>query len=285
MSQNCWRGLMVKSFLVLILCVRALSCIKLLELRIPSYKYKGDIALLECYFDLERDRLYSVIWYKDDEAFYTYKPGRPGVKPFKSTFSVDNVVVQKESSNSTQVLLKSLSVNNTGIYKCEVSAEKPSFSSVSGADSMVIVAVPKSPPRISGTAKVYHVGDDINLNCSSSPSHPPAKLRWFINDEEILPESEQLLPTRSDPFLKATWTELQFRAEPKHFRGGQIKIKCQATIMAAQGKMGSERYQSLPFKHSNSSFLLVQGSGSSVSSSLVTLLLSLCCILVKQNLF
>ncbi|KAI5694726.1 hypothetical protein M8J75_004235 [Diaphorina citri] len=162
---------------------------------------------------------------------------------------------KKESSNATQVLLRSLSVNNTGIYKCEVSAEKPSFSSVSGADSMVIVAVPKVPPRISGTAKVYHVGDDISLNCSSSPSHPPAKLRWFINDEEILPESEKYLPTRADPFLKATWTELEFRAEPRHFRNGQIKIKCQATIMAAQGKMGA-RYQSMPFRHSNSSFLL-----------------------------
>ncbi|KAI5717629.1 hypothetical protein M8J77_008789 [Diaphorina citri] len=74
-------------------------------------------------------------------------------------------------------------------------------------------------------------------------------------EKEILPESEKYLPTRADPFLKATWTELEFRAEPRHFRNGQIKIKCQATIMAAQGKMGA-RYQSMPFRHSNSSFLL-----------------------------
>ncbi|KAI5717000.1 hypothetical protein M8J76_015933 [Diaphorina citri] len=81
--------------------LKALSCIKLLELKIPSYKYKGDIALLECYFDLERDRLYSVIWYKDDEAFYTFKPG---IRPSKSTFPVDNVIVHENQCMRIKIL-------------------------------------------------------------------------------------------------------------------------------------------------------------------------------------
>lgn len=44
---------------------------------VPFIKKVGDSAILECRFDLEGDRLYSVKWYKENEEFYRYTPVSP----------------------------------------------------------------------------------------------------------------------------------------------------------------------------------------------------------------
>ena len=41
---------------------------------VPPYTLRGEMAQLECLYDLEKDRLYSVTWYKDHEEFYRYVP-------------------------------------------------------------------------------------------------------------------------------------------------------------------------------------------------------------------
>lgn len=42
---------------------------------VPSYKFQGESATLECPFELsarKRERLYAVKWYKDDAEFFRY---------------------------------------------------------------------------------------------------------------------------------------------------------------------------------------------------------------------
>lgn len=41
---------------------------------VPQYKIFGEDALLKCEYDLGRDRLYAVKWYKDNEEFFRYVP-------------------------------------------------------------------------------------------------------------------------------------------------------------------------------------------------------------------
>jgi len=46
-------------------------------------------------------------------------------------------------------------------------------------------AMPKEGPHIQGEENIYQIGDAINLTCTSGKSYPPAKLRWFINNQEV----------------------------------------------------------------------------------------------------
>ena len=50
-----------------------------------------------------------------------------------------------------------------------------------------ISVIPKKPPKISGILKSHYfeLGEWVNLNCSSSPSKPPARLTWFVNGKVV----------------------------------------------------------------------------------------------------
>ena len=61
---------------------------------VPSYKYAGDSAVLECPYELgriQRDRLYAVKWYFNNEEFYRYVPK---YTPPIYTHKIDGIKVQ-----------------------------------------------------------------------------------------------------------------------------------------------------------------------------------------------
>lgn len=79
---------------------------------IPTYKFRGENAILECDFDLngkreadkemektnynfddqteEEESLYSVKWYKDNEEFYRFVPK---ANPPQNSYKVDGIKV------------------------------------------------------------------------------------------------------------------------------------------------------------------------------------------------
>ena len=76
----------------------------------PPHATKGDDVSMECIYDLESDKLYSVKWYRNGHEFYRYIPSdkqkrriydRPGInvdvsaKVFKKA---DLVMVQDEQN-------------------------------------------------------------------------------------------------------------------------------------------------------------------------------------------
>ncbi|CAD7084348.1 unnamed protein product [Hermetia illucens] len=132
----------------------------------------------------EGEALYSVKWYKDNEEFYRFVPK---VNPPQQSYKVDGIRVDHQYSDSTRVLLRGLTLRSTGVYKCEVSAEAPNFSSVQGEGRMDIVFLPRDGPHISGKEDQYQIGDILGLNCTSGKSHPASQLQWFINDEPVNP--------------------------------------------------------------------------------------------------
>jgi hypothetical protein len=65
--------------------------LKLVRVSVPQYKVRGDMALLECQYELGHNKLYSVKWYKDNEEFYRYLPGSDTIK---QSYKVDGVRVE-----------------------------------------------------------------------------------------------------------------------------------------------------------------------------------------------
>ncbi|XP_023158487.1 ubiquitin carboxyl-terminal hydrolase 36 [Ceratitis capitata] len=130
--------------------------------------------------DEEGEALYAIKWYKDNEEFYRFVPkGRPQ----KTSYRFDGIRVSEEHSDSWRVLLRGLTINSSGLYSCEISAEAPNFSSVKGEGRMDVVFLPRDGPHIRGQQNQYQIGDTLSLNCTSGKSHPASKLQWLINDQ------------------------------------------------------------------------------------------------------
>ncbi|XP_024084415.1 uncharacterized protein LOC106664799 isoform X2 [Cimex lectularius] len=112
------------------------DCLKLIRLTVPKYKMRGELALLECLYELEGDTLYAVKWYKENEEFYKYVPK---LNPPKTSYKVEGIKVDHQLSDNTRVALRSVNLKSSGVYKCEVSAEAPSFASAQKESRMDVM--------------------------------------------------------------------------------------------------------------------------------------------------
>ncbi|CAG7828078.1 unnamed protein product [Allacma fusca] len=82
--------------------------LRIADVRIPSHTIRNQPVRLECHYDLEREALYSVKWYKDGKEFYRFLPGddppaqvfdQPGVKV---DMFLKSVVVSGSSRNGVE---------------------------------------------------------------------------------------------------------------------------------------------------------------------------------------
>lgn len=63
----------------------------------------------------------------------------------------------------------------------------------------------------------YGIGDTIDLRCTSAPSKPAAKLRWFLNDHELfIPSNDSSLATGSRNHPISTSAEHRATLSAKH---------------------------------------------------------------------
>lgn len=126
------------------------------------------------------------------------------------------------------MVLKNVSLQSSGRYRCEVSAEAPSFQTVSDHGDMVVVALPDEGPKITGGLPRYQVGDWVNVNCTSGRSKPATQLLWYINQEVV---NERSLLTTYPPLvtgregLETSTLGLKFQVRHKHFKQGDMKLK------------------------------------------------------------
>ncbi|GJQ74388.1 hypothetical protein Trydic_g21262 [Trypoxylus dichotomus] len=247
--------------------------LKWVRVSVPQYRIPGDVALLQCDYDLGNDNLYAVKWYKDNEEFFKFLPK---ARPEATSYSVDGIYIDMKASNRTTVVLHSLSFKSSGLYRCEVSAEAPSFSSAQGEARMEIVYLPKEDPQITGVEREYYqIGEMVNLNCTSGKSHPASTLHWYVNGEQISAPGTVIHypPIQYRHGLASNILGLRFVPTPKHFIGGSMKIKCVA-ILSPVLWMGDQEsvVQSLPIKQTREAWLFVRNC--SPSSCFCTSLLS-----------
>ncbi|XP_024086439.1 uncharacterized protein LOC106667725 [Cimex lectularius] len=205
------------------------SGLRLIEVRIEEHTVRGNTTTLECRYDLQGESLYSVKWYKDGHEFYRFVPRD---QPPAQLFPLPGVHVNLNGSNDWKVALKRLDLSSSGRYRCEVSAEAPSFQTVSGHGDMITVAMPEEGPRISGGKPRYQIGDTVSVKCTSGLSKPATQLMWFINGE---PANSTFVHGPNVSYigregLVETTLDLMFPVERRHFRRGDLKLKCLASI-------------------------------------------------------
>ncbi|CAB0009283.1 unnamed protein product [Nesidiocoris tenuis] len=122
------------------------------DVKVPRYRLRGELAILQCLFNLDNGSVYSVKWYKDNEEFFRYVPrSDPKIQWYK----LDGVKVDHVLSDSRQVALKPVNLKSTGTYKCEVSGEGPNFESDNAEKVMEVISTPtprpRPPPQLQGT--------------------------------------------------------------------------------------------------------------------------------------
>lgn len=240
--------LVAKNWFIFLLLIFAGPCsaLRLLEVRVPAHAVRDQPARLECRFDLEGEALYSVKWYKDGREFFRFLPRDA---PPAQLFPLPGLLVDMSQSSANQVQLTAVQLASSGRYRCEVSAEAPSFQTVSDHGEMQVVALPEEGPRISGGRPRYALGDTVKVNCTSGRSRPPAQLMWFINGEQA--QASQLRGPYLDPppeevgeagseALQSAILGLEFLVRARHFKRGDLKLKCLATIATVYWRSNEE---------------------------------------------
>nr|XP_040226582.2 uncharacterized protein LOC120951763 [Anopheles coluzzii]XP_040226583.2 uncharacterized protein LOC120951763 [Anopheles coluzzii]XP_040226585.2 uncharacterized protein LOC120951763 [Anopheles coluzzii]XP_040226586.2 uncharacterized protein LOC120951763 [Anopheles coluzzii]XP_040226587.2 uncharacterized protein LOC120951763 [Anopheles coluzzii]XP_040226588.2 uncharacterized protein LOC120951763 [Anopheles coluzzii]XP_040226589.2 uncharacterized protein LOC120951763 [Anopheles coluzzii]XP_0 len=258
------------SVLLGILSISVSLGLKLKTVRIPPYKFRGESALLECHYELngqrkgpsslesgnrrhhgyqndylgeryeEEEKLYSIKWYKDNEEFYRYVPSAS--QPIKS-YKIEGIRVDPNHSDGTKVLLRGLTLKSSGIYRCEISAEAPSFDSVQGEGRMDVIFVPRDGPHISDSErKSYHIGETMELNCTSGRSYPASTLQWYLNDLLVTdPNNIIHYPSvQNQHGLITTFLGLSMVVNHRHYIDGTIRIKCVASLSPILWRGGQE---------------------------------------------
>ncbi|XP_046681223.1 cell adhesion molecule 1-like [Homalodisca vitripennis] len=244
--------------LAVLLAPQDSECLKLIKVKVPAYKLKGETAVLQCVYEMEGlEKLYTVKWYRENEEFYRYVPK---YKPSQISYKVEGIRVDHQMSDDTKVTLKSVSLKTTANYRCEVSAEAPSFASVQGSGRLEVVILPSSGPHITGERSHYMIGDEIDLNCTSGKSYPASELRWLINDQEVTePEYLQRHPQIVHPHgLITTALGLRLPAVPGHFHGGSMKVRCVANVSPVLWQGDRESVVETPLVANREAMLLVR---------------------------
>ncbi|KAL1491236.1 hypothetical protein ABEB36_011862 [Hypothenemus hampei] len=171
-------GVLVLVLLVGLFLIGVVSCLKNVKLKVPRAVVRGQDAVLQCHYDLEGDKLYSVKWYRGNFEFFRYSPGEnPKIKQFK----LRGLNVNEGESKDTQVVLEKVSQDISGMYSCEVTADQPSFFTDMRTSELKVIDLPKKDPQIDGLKTRYKLEDVLKANCCSEGSYPAANLTWYIN--------------------------------------------------------------------------------------------------------
>lgn len=260
---------------LLIAEVIASGGLKWVRVVVPRYCVPGETAYLYCEYNLGNHTLYAVKWYKDHEEFYRFvEKGNPRSR----SYTVEGVTVDLKDSNAKRVVLRSVSYQTSGVFRCEVSAEAPSFMSAQSEARLEVVSFPEEDPQISGVEMQYQIGEEINLNCTSGKSYPASVLHWYINEQQV-PKSKALIRysvIEHEHGLVSTLLGLRFKLTERHFLGGSMRVKCIASL--APFILDDEResvVQSLAVKDYREAQLLVRSSASKISLPLAVILILL----------
>jgi len=248
--QNC-RMQVVFAVMTTWLCTGCYS-IKLLDVNIPPHAIQGQDTKLVCNYDLEGDNLYSVKWYRNGHEFYRYIPTD---EPSTTIFRQPGIDVDDHRSTETTIHLRNVDLRTTGQYRCEVSGEAPLFLTAARDAILIIVDLPDEGPIIAGGQPRYNMGDNVNVNCTSLRSNPAAKLKWYINGEEADPaiiKNYQVIKEHSG--LETSVLGLRFKVREKHFKTGDMKLKCTATIATIYWRSNEESVQGV--RNQNTAFTL-----------------------------
>ncbi|XP_014262321.1 uncharacterized protein LOC106674224 [Cimex lectularius] len=204
-------------------------CLKSVVMWAPEMVRAGTTLQLICHYDLEDSDLYSIKFYQGDQEFYRYVPKEA---PPTRVFALPGIQVDIFQSNATVVTLNNVQKEMSGLYKCEVSADAPSFHTVIRSTNIVVIEKPVTIPEVRVEKTKYNIGEKIRANCTSRSSFPAANLTFYVNTMQLHPSDL----TRLHRYVKSerggletSLLELETIAVPSMFTDGKFRLRCIAT--------------------------------------------------------
>ncbi|XP_050708578.1 uncharacterized protein LOC126993480 [Eriocheir sinensis] len=207
--------------------------VEIVELVVPESPKVGDDVTLTCRFNLvcNNNRIYTFKWLSGTDQFYTYK-GAAHNNP-KHAYTFKGINVKEEASTEESVVLQDVSEETSGLFKCEVMGEGPSFRTAVANKTMTVVIPPsevKIITRPAANPPVYHIGERIHMNCTASRAKPRAAIYWEIND---LPVNERDVQSRGgyeDHRGRVTSTLSLSWDPPAYFKDSVARVACHAVV-------------------------------------------------------
>jgi len=90
---------------------------------VPTEVVVGSDATLQCDYQLDEDRLYSLKWYHNETEFFRFTPSESSTKEFNH----EGFTVDLAASSGRSVVLKGAGLAAEGRYTCEVMSDAPTF--------------------------------------------------------------------------------------------------------------------------------------------------------------
>ena len=107
-----------------------------------------------------------------------------------------------------------------------MSAEAPLFNTVAPTKILGVLALPQSPPLLSGTRHAYHLAQQVRANCTSGSSYPAPTLYWMVNGKKASCIHLTFYPTiRQKSGLQTAILGLQLTLSKHHMVGQSLDIE------------------------------------------------------------
>ncbi|KAG0727627.1 hypothetical protein GWK47_034251 [Chionoecetes opilio] len=208
--------------------------VQITELQVPESPSAGHNVTLTCRFRLggPGHHLYTVNWWRGKDQFYTYKGSNYDPK---HAYSFRGIRVVKEASTEDSVVLLNVSEATSGVFKCEVMGEGPSFRTAVKTKLMTVTVPPRSV-QIEAPGRPrplwYRPAQDVLLNCTARGAKPRTALAWTVNGRQVRQTHLYQYADRVDKRGRVTSTlGLRWRA-PDFFEGRRATVTCRASVGA-----------------------------------------------------
>ncbi|XP_069977840.1 uncharacterized protein [Penaeus vannamei] len=202
------------------------------ELVVPENPRIGEDVTLTCRFRLEGHghRLYTVNWWRGRDQFYTYKGNNADPK---HSYTFEGIHVARNESTDQSVVLKNVSEITSGIFKCEVMGEGPSFRTAVRSKEMNVIVPPKQveiTSYLNPDTTLYRIGQMVQLNCTATGAKPKAHITWEINGRPVGPKHIEYFRDIEDRRGRITSTVGLHWFAPDFFTRNKAHVACIASV-------------------------------------------------------
>ncbi|XP_068215750.1 uncharacterized protein [Palaemon carinicauda] len=203
--------------------------IRITEILVPDVIVAGGVGDLECRWKEDGDKFYSVKWYQAGHEFYRYTPTAPNQPQIFDTPTLD---VDVRGSMGGRVVITNVTLDASGPFQCEVSADSPTFYTDSHSANLSVVDLPDTRPIISGVKRPYLPGDWVDITCTSKRSKPPPELSFSINNQPAqVGWTEPQIDYTDSEGLTDSVLRMRLPLLPKILKeAGYAKVKCSSDI-------------------------------------------------------
>lgn len=200
----------------------------------PRHVILGHSALLRCDYSVSPDLLHKVEWLRGGTKIFQFIKGR--LPPFRE-YSISYASIDRNESDEKQLMLRNLQFEASGPFYCEVSTQAPIFTRSSDVTDITVIQSQSWAPQVYVGQAVYHPGDFLRANCTTSPAKPAPSIMWLLNGQKIPGSHYQQSEHRDPENEHLLWSTSRLKMHLTEVHVGLMTLTC---IAAVPGFMGEE---------------------------------------------